>query len=55
MIMAENFKRFKMSNKQMSYVIFAIGFVMVKDIFVNEFFKKNLNKCLLDKRNMANT
>ena len=55
MMIAKNLKQFRMSNKQMVYVTFAISFVIVKDIFAYQLFKKDLNKYLFGKSNMANT
>lgn len=50
----KNIKLFKIYNKQMAYIAFAISFLMVNDIFAYQLFKKNLNKYLFNKNNITN-
>lgn len=38
----------------MTYIIFAINFIMVKNIFAYQLFKKSLNKYLSNKNNIVN-
>lgn len=54
MIIAKNLKYFKISNKKKTYMTFVINFILVKNIFAYQFFKKSLNQYFLGKNNMAN-
>ena len=43
-----------MINKQMAYVTFAISFVTMKNFFLYQLLKKDLNSYLSDRSNIAN-